>query len=946
MKAPAILKRLCTVAISLLLLFAISNAQALTIEKFISNPDIFFPGDDVTFTIRVCNTTNQLLTNVVVENQLGGLHSYTSGSGHVFTISGSLMTFDPFNLAVGDCEEIEITGTIKNNPGGTSFTTCANVTVNEISDNPKICMVFCTGSSLNANTDNTSCLEADDGRLNNINVCSGGAPYTINVFNTNNVLIFSTIGLNNENLQISRLAADTYTIIVEDSDNPPNSFQNTFTIIQGTDPCPDISIITDISNPAPCEGETVTLQHTFCDEAGTAGFQTYLLHIPPELTLLTTLQDLTNASFFDIGEWYWYDNDGDGDGVGDLIYLCLNFTGLNLGDCLPPIAALEFQANGITDGQNIEVGVEVTASEFINGTLLFYGDIYNDVLTGTDCQCTAEASVYILGEGPFGFCNNGRAYHTPCVGQSYRFVFFIKNRHTTPMPIGTKLEFELDPTIDPSLVLSWGSDFHWGTRDRGLIRFDPAFPNDGVWALPDANGVYHYLTTVEVNPNQRLGVEAFISEIQVFAPSGSSTQQAGDAHWTTKGTVSIDCDGDGVEDFSRQRIHTNGRDQCSCDPNSKSVTPSGCGTQGFIANNTRLEYLLQFQNFGLGNAHDVFLRDTIDTDLDISTIEIVDQSHTITNVIIDPITRELKIEFIGIELPPLKFDTLGSEGYVLYQISPLPNLAQGTEICNATGIYFDLNDPVQTNRVVNTILDNLIATVDAGNDQAITLGGNFDNCVTLTATPLGGGLAPYSYLWSTGETTQSIEVCPEEPTTFGVTIFSVGACPGETDFVTINVDDIRCGKNLDKVLICHVPPGNPSKAKSLCINANALEDHLAHGDYLGACTNGTGKTSNSQKENENSRELNSFETIDYSLDIFPNPFNNDANIVYTILTSENVNLFISNVYGQVIAVIVDNKPHESGCYKLSYDASNLAPGMYYYTIQAGEFIKTKPMVKM
>jgi hypothetical protein len=38
-----------------------------------------------------------------------------------------------------------------------------------------------------------------------------------------------------------------------------------------------------------------------------------------------------------------------------------------------------------------------------------------------------------------------------------------------------------------------------------------------------------------------------------------------------------------------------------------------------------------------------------------------------------------------------------------------------------------------------------------------------------------------------------------------------------------------------KVTICHIPPGNPSKEKTLSISEAALEAHLDHGDYLGAC---------------------------------------------------------------------------------------------------------------
>lgn len=39
----------------------------------------------------------------------------------------------------------------------------------------------------------------------------------------------------------------------------------------------------------------------------------------------------------------------------------------------------------------------------------------------------------------------------------------------------------------------------------------------------------------------------------------------------------------------------------------------------------------------------------------------------------------------------------------------------------------------------------------------------------------------------------------------------------------------------DKVDVCHIPPGNPENAHTITISENAVEAHLEHGDYLGAC---------------------------------------------------------------------------------------------------------------
>lgn len=57
------------------------------------------------------------------------------------------------------------------------------------------------------------------------------------------------------------------------------------------------------------------------------------------------------------------------------------------------------------------------------------------------------------------------------------------------------------------------------------------------------------------------------------------------------------------------------------------------------------------------------------------------------------------------------------------------------------------------------------------------------------------------------------------------------------------------GKGLgkEKVVVCHIPPGNPAAAHTLTVGTPALGAHIAHGDTLGSCANnggggGTGTT--------------------------------------------------------------------------------------------------------
>ncbi|MCA1826896.1 MAG: hypothetical protein LC689_08145 [Myxococcales bacterium] len=41
-----------------------------------------------------------------------------------------------------------------------------------------------------------------------------------------------------------------------------------------------------------------------------------------------------------------------------------------------------------------------------------------------------------------------------------------------------------------------------------------------------------------------------------------------------------------------------------------------------------------------------------------------------------------------------------------------------------------------------------------------------------------------------------------------------------------------------KVIICHVPPGNPSNSHTISVGESAVSAHLGHGDEVGACATG------------------------------------------------------------------------------------------------------------
>jgi subtilase family serine protease len=126
-----------------------------------------------------------------------------------------------------------------------------------------------------------------------------------------------------------------------------------------------------------------------------------------------------------------------------------------------------------------------------------------------------------------------------------------------------------------------------------------------------------------------------------------------------------------------------------------------------------------------------------------------------------------------------------------------------------------------------------LLNVDAGDCEVVYYGYEPGQCHTLTVYA-SGGATPYTYLWSNGATSDISEVCPEETTIYSVTVTDANGFTA-TDNVTVQVIDVSCGNNNNKVIVCHIPPGEPENIQVICISPSAIPAHLDHGCYVGVC---------------------------------------------------------------------------------------------------------------
>lgn len=76
---------------------------------------------------------------------------------------------------------------------------------------------------------------------------------------------------------------------------------------------------------------------------------------------------------------------------------------------------------------------------------------------------------------------------------------------------------------------------------------------------------------------------------------------------------------------------------------------------------------------------------------------------------------------------------------------------------------------------------------------------------------------------------------------------------------------------------------------------------------------------------------------------FPNPFNPETNLQFSIPRSGHVILKVYNSLGQVVNTLVDENLSQ-GVYNYSFDATGLSSGIYFYRLESADYVDVKRMV--
>lgn len=139
----------------------------------------------------------------------------------------------------------------------------------------------------------------------------------------------------------------------------------------------------------------------------------------------------------------------------------------------------------------------------------------------------------------------------------------------------------------------------------------------------------------------------------------------------------------------------------SYDPNGKQVSPAGSGPNGYInLSDSVLTYFIHFQNTGTSKSQNIYIVDTISSNLDINTLNVLGASNAYSYMVTG---NRVKFIFSNINLPDSSANPKGSTGWIEYQVKQAKTNGPGDVIKNTAYIYFDYNPAVATNTTVNTI---------------------------------------------------------------------------------------------------------------------------------------------------------------------------------------------------------------------------------------------------
>jgi uncharacterized repeat protein (TIGR01451 family) len=350
----------------------------------------------------------------------------------------------------------------------------------------------------------------------------------------------------------------------------------------------------------------------------------------------------------------------------------------------------------------------------LNPTATFLQNIPYDVTNGSGLTTTiypknsfgnayyteldVSATPYTVGVSSAWLQNNGY------IQTSSNFVInsFDATGHALGVPMNMTLECAGNGLL-PNLALSSASAFQFiAPIQQGNVNVQVCNVSCGNYAnstikIAIPTGVTPDISNLAnaIFANDTLTItEAYLSGCISY---GFPCSFAGNTPAGTIFDFSVEVSAQGEQDFMFNQASFVATVLNSYDPNDKR-----CHLPTYIQPDVQeiLPFTVRFQNDGNYPALNVVVRDTISTNLDLSTFRFIGSKHPVSYTV-DPVSREVVFRFSGIQLLPSVDSLEGSQGYFTYEIKELANLNLNSEIKNTAYIFFDFNPAIITNTTLN-----------------------------------------------------------------------------------------------------------------------------------------------------------------------------------------------------------------------------------------------------
>jgi hypothetical protein len=173
-----------------------------------------------------------------------------------------------------------------------------------------------------------------------------------------------------------------------------------------------------------------------------------------------------------------------------------------------------------------------------------------------------------------------------------------------------------------------------------------------------------------------------------------------------------------------------------------------------------------------------------------------------------------------------------------------------------------------------------------------------------------------------------------KPSIFSITVNGAYTFVGTTASVFLSTDNGNNWVAANKGL-----PTSPSQVISVAAAGSDLFAGTTEGVFLSTNNGTTWKSTTTGIAGSSVPSPDGFELAQN----YPNPFNPTTVIRYQIPTNSYVSLEVYDLLGRKIGTLVSQ--HQSpGAHAVTFNASNLSSGVYFYRLTAGRFIETKKLM--